>query len=103
MKVKEYQATMKRLYNVAIKYPDDELAKAIADVRDLVVEYKNALDSVNPAITERVEEVKKLAEFHSYEVPIEYGDGIKATEKMCPLYEINSILNRTFGVFKKGE
>lgn len=100
MKAKDYQATMKKLYNAAMKYPDHELANAIADVRDLIVEYKNTLDSINPAITECVGEVKKLADFHSYKVPIEYGDGTQATEKMCPLYEINSILNRTFGVFE---
>ena len=99
MKVKEYQATVKKLYNAAMKYSDHELAKAIADVRDLVVEYKNALDSVNPAITERVKEVKKLADFHSYKVPIEYGDGTQATEKMCPMYELDGILNRVFNVF----
>ena len=54
-------------------------------------------------INECIKEVKRLTNFHSYEVPIEYGDGTQTTEKMCPLYEINSILNRTFGIFEKGE
>lgn len=43
--VKEYQEVMQNLYEVAMKYPDEKLAKAIGDVRDLVVEYKNIIDS----------------------------------------------------------
>jgi hypothetical protein len=43
--VKEYQEVMQKLYEAAMKYPDEKLAKAIGDVRDLVVEYKNIIDS----------------------------------------------------------
>ena len=43
--VREYQDVMRKLYEAAMKYPDDNLAKAIGDVRDLVVEYKNIIDS----------------------------------------------------------
>ena len=43
--VKEYQEVMQNLYEAAMKYPDEKLAKAIGDVRDLVVEYKNIIDS----------------------------------------------------------
>ena len=43
--IKEYQEVMRNLYKEAMKYPDDKLAKAIADVRDLIVEYKNIIDS----------------------------------------------------------
>ena len=103
MKVKDYQTTMKELYNAAMKYPDDELAKAIADVRDLVVEYKNALDSVNPFVMERVKGVRELAEFHAFGVPVEYGDGKQDVEKMCPIYELDMILNEAFSVFEKGK
>lgn len=42
---REYQGIMRKLYIEAMKYPDDELVKAIADVRDLIVEYKNIIDS----------------------------------------------------------
>lgn len=43
--VRDYQETMQKLYEAAMKYPDEKLAKAIGDVRDLVVEYKNIIDS----------------------------------------------------------
>ena len=43
--VREYQDVMQKLYEAAMKYPDEKLAKAIGDVRDLVVEYKNIIDS----------------------------------------------------------
>ena len=43
--IREYQDVMRKLYVEAMKYPDDKLAKAIAEVRDLVVEYKNIIDS----------------------------------------------------------
>lgn len=43
MKVREYQPVMKKLYNAAGKYPDKELADAVTEVRDLVVEYRNIL------------------------------------------------------------
>ncbi len=43
--VKEYQEVMQNLYVAAMKYPDEKLAKAIGDVRDLIVEYKNIIDS----------------------------------------------------------
>ena len=42
---REYKDVMRKLYVEAMKYPDDKLAKAIAEVRDLVVEYKNIIDS----------------------------------------------------------
>lgn len=43
---REYQDVMRKLYLEAMKYPDDKLAKAIADVRDLIVEYKNIIDAI---------------------------------------------------------
>ncbi len=43
--IREYQEVMQKLYKAAMKYPDEKLAKAIGDVRDLVVEYKNIIDS----------------------------------------------------------
>lgn len=42
--VREYQEVMQKLYEAAMKYPDEKLAKAIGDVRDLIVEYKNIID-----------------------------------------------------------
>ena len=42
---KEYHEVLQKLYDVAMKYPDEKLAKAIGEVRDLVVEYKNIIDS----------------------------------------------------------
>lgn len=42
---KEYQEVLQKLYNAAMKYPDEKLAKAIGEVRDLVVEYKNIIDA----------------------------------------------------------
>ena len=44
---REYQDVMRKLYLEASKYPDKKLADAIAEVRDLVVEYKNIIDSYN--------------------------------------------------------
>jgi len=44
---KEYQEVLQKLYDAAMKYPDEKLVKAIGDVRDLVVEYKNIIDSYN--------------------------------------------------------
>lgn len=43
--VRDYQETMQKLYEAAMKYPDEKLAKAIGDVRDLCVEYKNIIDA----------------------------------------------------------
>lgn len=43
--VREYQEVMRKLYEAAMKYPDEKLAEAIGDVRDLIVEYKNIIDS----------------------------------------------------------
>ena len=42
--VREYQEVMQKLYEAAMKYPDEKLAKAVGDVRDLVVEYRNIID-----------------------------------------------------------
>jgi len=42
---KEYQEVLQKLYDAAMKYPDEKLAKAIGEVRDLVVEYKNIIDA----------------------------------------------------------
>lgn len=53
--IREYQDVMRKLYVEAMKYPDDKLAKAIAEVRDLVVEYKNIIDSYEPKITKQNE------------------------------------------------
>ena len=39
-----------------------------------------------------IKEIKRLAEFHSVEVPIVYGDGTEATDKMLPLDELSKIL-----------
>ncbi len=38
-------------------------------------------------------EIVTLAEFHSIEVPIVYGDGKEATDKMVPLEELERILS----------
>ena len=43
--VRDYQETMQNLYEAAMKYPDEKLAKAVGEARDLVVEYKNIIDS----------------------------------------------------------
>jgi hypothetical protein len=43
--IKEYQEVMQNLYKAAGKYPDEKLAEAIGDVRDLIVEYRNIIDS----------------------------------------------------------
>ena len=43
--IREYQEVMQKLYEAAMKYPDEKLAKAVGEVRDLVVEYKNIIDS----------------------------------------------------------
>ena len=42
--VREYQEVMQKLYEAAMKYPDEKLAKAVGEVRDLVVEYRNIID-----------------------------------------------------------
>lgn len=43
--VREYQEVMQKLYKAAGRYTDEKLAKAVADVRDLIVEYRNIIDS----------------------------------------------------------
>ena len=43
--IREYQEVMQKLYEAVMKYPDEKLAKAVGEVRDLVVEYKNIIDS----------------------------------------------------------
>ena len=43
--IRDYQETMQKLYEAAMKYPDEKLAKAVGEVRDLLVEYKNIIDS----------------------------------------------------------
>ena len=43
MRIDDYQSVMQRLYNAASKYPDQNLAKAISEVRDLMVYYRNQL------------------------------------------------------------
>lgn len=49
--VKEYQEVLQKLYDAAMKYSDEKLAKAIGEVRDLIVEYKNIIDSYNNKTT----------------------------------------------------
>lgn len=41
---RDYQDIMRKLYLEAMKYPDNKLAEAIGNVRDLIVEYKNIID-----------------------------------------------------------
>lgn len=41
---RDYQDVMHKLYLEGMKYPDNKLAEAIGDVRDLIVEYKNIID-----------------------------------------------------------
>ena len=40
-----------------------------------------------------VNEIRELAKFHSVEVPIQYGDGTNAVDKMLPLEELDVILS----------
>jgi len=42
-RIDDYQPVMQQLYNAASKYPDQNLAKAIGEVRDLMVCYRNQL------------------------------------------------------------
>ena len=39
-----------------------------------------------------VNEIRELAKFHSVEVPMVYGDGTEAVDKMLPLEELDVIL-----------
>lgn len=41
---RDYQDVMRKLYLEGMKYPDNKLAEAIGNVRDLIVEYKNIID-----------------------------------------------------------
>ena len=43
--VRDYQETMQKLYEAAMKYPDEKLVKAVGEVRDLVVEYRNIINA----------------------------------------------------------
>ena len=45
MKVRKYQEVIKELYDAAMVHSDQSLAEAVAKVRDLVVEYRNIIDS----------------------------------------------------------
>lgn len=56
VKVRDFQNVMQNLYTAAMKYPDERLAKAIEEVRDLVVEYKNTIDGYtgNPILGREV-------------------------------------------------
>jgi len=47
---------MQKLYEAAMKYPDEKLAKAVGEVRDLVVEYKNIIDSYETNNKDRFDE-----------------------------------------------
>ncbi len=38
-------------------------------------------------------EIKKLAKFHSIEIPMVYGDGTETTDKMVSLEELEKILS----------
>lgn len=98
--------------NTNMNYPDDKIDDFdfLTPDSELVfydnehgfcINTQDVMDYIKKAVTERVEEVKKLSDFHSYEVPIEYGDGTQTTEKMCPMYELDGILNRVFNVFEK--
>ena len=46
-----------------------------------------------------LDEIEKLAEFHSVEVPVIYGDGTKSMEKMISMEELSKILE----ICKHGE
>ena len=46
---------------------------------------------------EMYNEILKLVKFHSVDVPIIYGDGEEATDKMISLYELKLILEEIRG------
>ena len=48
-------------------------------------------------------EIRELAEFHSVEVPVQYGDGTEAVDKMLPLEELDLILCELTEVDEKGD
>lgn len=56
----DIQTIMQNLYNASMKYPDEKLAKAINEVRNLVVEYKNVIDEYRERLA--MENVKKWNE-----------------------------------------
>lgn len=43
------------------------------------------------------DEIIKLAKFYSVDVPIIYGDGEEATDKMISIYELKLILEEVKG------
>jgi len=45
--MKKYEEVMQKLYNEAGKYPDQKLAKAVGDVRDMVVELRNMVGVID--------------------------------------------------------
>lgn len=49
-----------------------------------------------------IKEIMELADFHSVNVPVEYGDGTVSCEKMVPLSELNAILYEILGDGKTG-
>lgn len=40
-----------------------------------------------------INEIKELAEFYSVDVPVQYGDGSEAVDKMITLTELDGILS----------
>lgn len=50
-----------------------------------------------------VNEIRKLAKFHSVEVPVQYGDGTKAVNKMLSLEELDVLLCELTEVDKEVE
>lgn len=55
---------------------------------DCFAEYQKT----KPDIKSIVNEIRELAKFHSVEVPMVYGDGTEAVDKMLPLEELDVIL-----------
>ena len=56
---------------------------------DCFAEYKKT----KPDIKRIMNEIRELAKFHSVEVPVKYGDGTEAVDKMLPLDELDVILS----------
>jgi hypothetical protein len=64
-----------------------EQAKRLADIAVHNTKYRKEW------FVEVKGEIKELAEFHSVEVPMVYGDGEEATDKMISLTELEQILS----------
>lgn len=66
---------------------------------DCFAEYQKA----KPDTGSIASEIRELAKFHSVEVPVQYGDGTEAVDKMLPLEELDVILSELTEFDKEGE